>query len=83
MFVVLVPVLSSFGPMARDVDSLALCMQALLCDHMFRLDPTVPPIPFNQQVGSLSVIGSRVMLPLDADLESLFIFFIFWGGGGL
>uniref|UniRef100_A0A4W5R4A6 Fatty-acid amide hydrolase 1 n=1 Tax=Hucho hucho TaxID=62062 RepID=A0A4W5R4A6_9TELE len=42
--------LSSFGPMARDVDSLALCMQALLCDHMFRLDPTVPPIPFNQQV---------------------------------
>uniref|UniRef100_A0A8C8HRS3 Fatty-acid amide hydrolase 1 n=1 Tax=Oncorhynchus tshawytscha TaxID=74940 RepID=A0A8C8HRS3_ONCTS len=43
-------VLSSLGPMARDVDSLALCMQALLCDHMFRLDPTVPPIPFNQQV---------------------------------
>uniref|UniRef100_A0A673X5R9 Fatty-acid amide hydrolase 1 n=1 Tax=Salmo trutta TaxID=8032 RepID=A0A673X5R9_SALTR len=43
-------VLSSYGPMARDVDSLALCMQALLCDHMFRLDPTVPPIPFNQQV---------------------------------
>uniref|UniRef100_A0A4W5RAS6 Fatty acid amide hydrolase n=1 Tax=Hucho hucho TaxID=62062 RepID=A0A4W5RAS6_9TELE len=69
-------VLSSFGPMARDVDSLALCMQALLCDHMFRLDPTVPPIPFNQQVGSLSVIGSRVMLPLDADLESV----LFVGG---
>ncbi|XP_052331247.1 fatty-acid amide hydrolase 1-like [Oncorhynchus keta] len=43
-------VLSSLGPMARDVDSLALCMQALLCDHMFRLDPTVPPISFNQQV---------------------------------
>ncbi|KAM9504367.1 vitamin D3 hydroxylase-associated protein-like isoform 1-T1 [Salvelinus alpinus] len=43
-------VLSSLGPMARDVDSLALCMHALLCDHMFILDPTVPPIPFNQQV---------------------------------
>lgn len=43
-------VLSSSGPMARDVDSLALCMQALLCDHMFSLDPTVPPIPFNTQV---------------------------------
>uniref|UniRef100_A0A4W6DHG6 Fatty acid amide hydrolase n=1 Tax=Lates calcarifer TaxID=8187 RepID=A0A4W6DHG6_LATCA len=42
-------VLSSPGPMARDVDSLALCMQALLCDHMFSLDPTVPPIPFNVQ----------------------------------
>ncbi|XP_076583085.1 fatty-acid amide hydrolase 1 [Chaetodon auriga] len=43
-------VLSSSGPMARDVDSLALCMQALLCDHMFSLDPTVPPIPFNVQI---------------------------------
>lgn len=43
-------VLSSSGPMARDVDSLALCMQALLCDHMFTLDPTVPPLPFNVQI---------------------------------
>nr|XP_012775590.1 vitamin D3 hydroxylase-associated protein isoform X2 [Maylandia zebra] len=42
-------VLSSPGPMARDVDSLALCMQALLCDHMFSLDPTVPPLPFNME----------------------------------
>lgn len=41
---------SSPGPMARDVDSLALCMQALLCDHMFSLDPTVPPLPFNMEV---------------------------------
>ncbi|KFW81327.1 Vitamin D3 hydroxylase-associated protein, partial [Manacus vitellinus] len=38
------------GPMARDVDSLALCMRALLCEEMFRLDPTVPPIPFNEEV---------------------------------
>nr|XP_020462736.1 fatty-acid amide hydrolase 1 [Monopterus albus]XP_020462737.1 fatty-acid amide hydrolase 1 [Monopterus albus] len=43
-------VLASPGPMARDVDSLALCMQALLCNHMFSLDPTVPPVPFNVQV---------------------------------
>ncbi|XP_023263746.1 fatty-acid amide hydrolase 1 [Seriola lalandi dorsalis] len=43
-------VLSSAGPMAKDVESLALCMQALLCDHMFSLDPTVPPIPFNVQI---------------------------------
>ncbi|KAM7388342.1 hypothetical protein PAMP_024521 [Pampus punctatissimus] len=43
-------VLASPGPMAKDVDSLALCMQALLCNHMFTLDPTVPPIPFNVQV---------------------------------
>ncbi|MCI4375047.1 hypothetical protein PGIGA_G00104520 [Pangasianodon gigas] len=42
--------LSSVGPMARDVESLALCMRALLCTDMFTLDPTVPPIPFNQEV---------------------------------
>uniref|UniRef100_A0A671SR89 Vitamin D3 hydroxylase-associated protein-like n=1 Tax=Sinocyclocheilus anshuiensis TaxID=1608454 RepID=A0A671SR89_9TELE len=33
-----------------DVESLALCMRALLCQDMFSLDPTVPPIPFNQEV---------------------------------
>ncbi|XP_063199865.1 vitamin D3 hydroxylase-associated protein-like isoform X1 [Chroicocephalus ridibundus] len=42
------------GPMARDVDSLALCMKALLCQEMFRLDPAVPPIPFNEEVYSSS-----------------------------
>uniref|UniRef100_A0A674J229 Fatty-acid amide hydrolase 1 n=1 Tax=Terrapene triunguis TaxID=2587831 RepID=A0A674J229_9SAUR len=42
------------GPMARDVDSLALCMRALLCDDMFRLDPTVLPVPFNEEVFSSS-----------------------------
>ncbi|XP_068447582.1 fatty-acid amide hydrolase 1 [Clinocottus analis] len=41
---------SCSGPMARDVDSLVLGMQALLCDHMFSLDPTVPPVPFNKQI---------------------------------
>ncbi|MEE6495395.1 hypothetical protein FKM82_002034 [Ascaphus truei] len=38
------------GPMARDVDSLALFMKAVLCDDMFQLDPTVPPIPFKDEV---------------------------------
>ncbi|KFO89351.1 Vitamin D3 hydroxylase-associated protein, partial [Buceros rhinoceros silvestris] len=38
------------GPMARDVDSLALCMKALLCQEMFQLDPTVPPLPFDEEV---------------------------------
>ncbi|MCI4375046.1 hypothetical protein PGIGA_G00104510 [Pangasianodon gigas] len=42
--------MSAVGPLARDVESLALCMRALLCTDMFALDPTVPPIPFNQQV---------------------------------
>ncbi|KAG8436964.1 hypothetical protein GDO86_007881 [Hymenochirus boettgeri] len=38
------------GPMARDVDSLALFMKAVLCDDMFQLDPTVPPVPFRDEV---------------------------------
>ncbi|NXX77029.1 FAAH1 hydrolase, partial [Urocolius indicus] len=33
------PVPCALGPMARDVDSLALCMKALLCQEMFQLDP--------------------------------------------
>ncbi|XP_006899039.1 PREDICTED: fatty-acid amide hydrolase 1-like [Elephantulus edwardii] len=40
----------SVGPMARDVESLALCMRALLSEDMFRLDPTVPPIPFREEI---------------------------------
>ncbi|NXV59711.1 FAAH1 hydrolase, partial [Molothrus ater] len=44
----------ALGPMARDVDSLALCMKALLCQEMFQLDPSVPPIPFNEEVYSSS-----------------------------
>uniref|UniRef100_A0A8B9F102 Fatty-acid amide hydrolase 1 n=1 Tax=Amazona collaria TaxID=241587 RepID=A0A8B9F102_9PSIT len=48
------PVPCALGPMAKDVDSLALCMKALLCEEMFQLDPTVPPIPFNEDVYSSS-----------------------------
>ncbi|NWS74876.1 FAAH1 hydrolase, partial [Crotophaga sulcirostris] len=48
------PVPCALGPMARDVDSLALCMKALLCKEMFQLDPTVPPIPFDEEVYSSS-----------------------------
>ncbi|XP_010221346.1 PREDICTED: fatty-acid amide hydrolase 1, partial [Tinamus guttatus] len=40
------------GPIAKDVDSLVLCMRALLCEDMFCLDPTVPPIAFNMEVFS-------------------------------
>ncbi|KAM3909912.1 LOW QUALITY PROTEIN: fatty-acid amide hydrolase 1-like, partial [Leptodactylus fuscus] len=40
------------GPIARDVDSLVAAMRAVLCDDMFQLDPTVPPIPFNDEVFS-------------------------------
>ncbi|XP_053549507.1 vitamin D3 hydroxylase-associated protein-like isoform X2 [Bombina bombina] len=38
------------GPMARDVDSLAMFMKAVLCDEMFVLDPTVPPVPFKDEI---------------------------------
>ncbi|KFQ17194.1 Fatty-acid amide hydrolase 1, partial [Merops nubicus] len=48
------PVPCALGPMARDVDSLVLCMKALLCQEMFWLDPTVPPIPFDEEVYSSS-----------------------------
>ncbi|XP_062920592.1 fatty-acid amide hydrolase 1 isoform X1 [Mobula hypostoma] len=44
----------SFGPLARDVDSLALCMKALLSEDMFHLDASVPPLPFNDEVYSSS-----------------------------
>lgn len=36
--------------MARDVDSLALCMKALLCEDLFRLDSTIPPLPFREEI---------------------------------
>ncbi|XP_069795033.1 fatty-acid amide hydrolase 1-like isoform X2 [Narcine bancroftii] len=45
---------SSVGPLARDVDSLAYCMKALLCEDMFELDPTVPPLPFNDMLISFT-----------------------------
>ncbi|NXN92187.1 FAAH1 hydrolase, partial [Rhinopomastus cyanomelas] len=45
-------VVAALGPMAKDVESLALCMRALLCEDMFSLDSTVPPLPFNEEVYS-------------------------------
>ncbi|NXJ09020.1 FAAH1 hydrolase, partial [Odontophorus gujanensis] len=45
-------VTATVGPMAKDVESLALCMRALLCEDMFNLDSTVPPLPFNEEVYS-------------------------------
>ncbi|XP_032970623.1 vitamin D3 hydroxylase-associated protein [Rhinolophus ferrumequinum] len=38
------------GPMAQDVDSLVLSMQALLSEDMHQLDPTVPPMPFREEI---------------------------------
>nr|XP_060629424.1 vitamin D3 hydroxylase-associated protein-like [Anolis sagrei ordinatus] len=50
----LLSVMVTAGPMARDVDSLVLCMRALLCEDLFQLDPTLPPMPFNEEVYSCS-----------------------------
>ncbi|XP_006899076.1 PREDICTED: fatty-acid amide hydrolase 1 [Elephantulus edwardii] len=40
------------GPMARDVESLVLCLKALLSKDMHHLDPTVPSMPFREEVYS-------------------------------
>ncbi|NWI60520.1 FAAH1 hydrolase, partial [Calyptomena viridis] len=45
-------VAAAVGPIAKDVESLALCLRALLCEDMFSLDSTVPPLPFNEEVYS-------------------------------
>ena len=43
-------VVSAYGPMARDVDSLIRMMRAILCQYHFDLDKTIPPLPFNEEV---------------------------------
>ncbi|XP_025909483.1 fatty-acid amide hydrolase 1-like [Nothoprocta perdicaria] len=45
-------VVAAVGPMAKKVETLALAMRALLCEDMFNLDSTVPPLPFNEEVYS-------------------------------
>eukprot|EP00058_Branchiostoma_floridae_P009645 XP_002595133.1 hypothetical protein BRAFLDRAFT_67915 [Branchiostoma floridae] len=42
-------VIAAPGLLARDVDSLALGLKALLVPDMFQLDPRVAPIPFQQE----------------------------------
>ncbi|XP_013379905.1 fatty-acid amide hydrolase 1 isoform X2 [Lingula anatina] len=39
-----------YGVLGQDVDSLAIMMKALLCPYMFKLDPYVPPIPFQSEI---------------------------------
>ncbi|NXL86138.1 FAAH1 hydrolase, partial [Alectura lathami] len=45
-------VVAAVGPMAKDVEGLAVCMRALLCEDMFSLDSSVPALPFNEEVYS-------------------------------
>lgn len=37
------------GPMARDVDGVVLLMRAMLTPLHFKLDPSIPPIPFKEK----------------------------------
>ena len=41
--------------LSRDVDGVVMAMRALLCQYMFDLDPTVPPIPFREEVSRFFV----------------------------
>ncbi|CAH1776226.1 unnamed protein product [Owenia fusiformis] len=41
---------AAYGPLARDVDGLVTAMKALLVPLMFKLDPTVNPLPFRTEV---------------------------------
>ena len=43
---------SCLGPMAQNVDGLTLLMQALSGPKAFDIDPTLPPLPFNQAIYS-------------------------------
>lgn len=51
------PVAAAVGPLAKDVESLALCLRALLSEDMFSLDSTVPPLPFNEEVRNFQGAG--------------------------
>ena len=62
----------SYGPLARDVESLAIVMKALTNDStMYELAPAIPPVPFRSEVGSWEYKGkgmflySAVSSPLD------------------
>ena len=50
MFCFIISVRAQTGPMAVQVDALVTCMKSLLVPEMFKLDPTVPPIPFRDEV---------------------------------
>ncbi|XP_036611348.1 vitamin D3 hydroxylase-associated protein-like [Trichosurus vulpecula] len=45
-------VITMAGPLAQDVDSLVLVFRLLVSEYMFQLDPTVPPMPFREEVYS-------------------------------
>lgn len=61
----------SVGPMARDVESLALCLRTLLSEDMYRLDPTVPRMPFREEVSQVGEQTWEFPCPLPSFLPDL------------
>ena len=55
---ILLSVLSSYGPMARDVETLVQALKALCVDYMYELDPTIPKMPFKDEVSTYPNTGS-------------------------
>ncbi|XP_070261148.1 fatty-acid amide hydrolase 1-like isoform X2 [Myotis yumanensis] len=51
------------GPLARDVDSLVLCLRALLSEDLHQLDPTVPFMPFRKEPKVQQARCPHVQLP--------------------
>lgn len=43
-------VLSSWGPLGQDVESLILFMKSVLVPNMYHLDPVLPVMPFRDEV---------------------------------
>ncbi|KAK3588104.1 hypothetical protein CHS0354_012162 [Potamilus streckersoni] len=40
----------TIGPMARDLDGLVLATKAILCDYMYELDRSIPPLSFRDEI---------------------------------
>ena len=43
-------ILSTIGPMARDMDGLVTMTRCLLVPLMYELDPLIPPLPFKEEI---------------------------------
>lgn len=61
------------GPMARDVDTLALAIKAVCVPKMWELDPSVPPLPFNEEVESHYLSINDISDSITVDIGGTFI----------
>ena len=47
---VCIVVYSVYGPMAHDVDTLVEFLRAMMVPYMWKLDPSLVPMPFREEV---------------------------------